>query len=222
MHVIVSKGSERVTTPDLSGLSFRQGLILLQQNGLVSGSLSRVYSDQPADMVLSQNPEAGSNLTHDGSVSLLVSDGPEPVVYSMPPLKGRGLELAREALKQMGLVLRGIQQADAAEAKPGEVLAQTPDAGSPVEKGKEVTLTVAKGEGTLDPAHFAVIKYQVPGEGSSERRVKITVTDSQGTRVVHNDMEKPGTKLSLPLKAYGIARYSVSLSGAVAIEGELP
>jgi serine/threonine-protein kinase len=222
VYVVVSKGSAKVTVPDLGALSLRQARILLQQNGLALGGVSALSAAAPAEAVLAQFPEPGSVRSQDSAVSLLVSKGPDPQAWVMPLLTGRSLELAQSALKEMGLVLKSVSQEARDGAAPGTVLAQTPPPGVPARAGEEATLTVAQGRADIATARLAMVRYQVPDDARAERRVRISVTDATGSKVVHNEMEKPGARLTLPVRVYGLARYKVNLAGVDAEEGELP
>ncbi len=224
IHVRVSKGPLNVTAPRLAGLTWRQAEILLEQNGLQLGVLDRVYSaGVPEDGVIAQSPEADTTIANGDVVSLLVSLGPEPVRYVMPDFASSNLDLAQAALQQMGLVLQTVNLVAAPQAAQGSVLAQSVQAGTEVDNGTDVSLDVAKGQGGgLAKARFALIQYQVPSDTYGERRVRITVFDALGTRVVHNEMEKPGAAISVPVQAHGKTHYQVMLSGKVVVDQAIP
>jgi serine/threonine-protein kinase len=212
VHVAVSRGSAKASAPELSGLPLRQAMQLLQQNGLEPGVVDRVPSDQPRDTVLAQNPESGITVGHGAEISLLVSDGPAARSYLMPNLAGRTVEAATAALGAMGLKA-DPRPVDDAQHASGTVLSQSAPVGSATAPGSEVALQVARKPGEGGPARFATVEYQVPADGSSERRVRITVHDDQGSRVIYQEMEKPGARVSAKLTAHGKATYTVSLSG---------
>jgi hypothetical protein len=121
----------------------------------------------------------------------------------------------------MGLVVKEVAQEDRASVPPGSVLAQSLAAGSPVGAGAEIHLVVARGRADISRARLVTLHYLVPDDARSERRVRITVTDATGSRVVHNDMEKPGASLAVAARIYGAAHYRVQLAGADAEEGDL-
>jgi|GEM_PF-491441 serine/threonine-protein kinase len=222
VYVVVSKGSATVTIPDLAGLSRRQAEILLQQNGLNLDSATLIPGAAPAEAVLAQFPEAGSSRAQGTGVQLLVSQGPQAQRWVMPSLAGRALETAQAAASAMGLVLKDVAQEDRPGAEPGSVLTQSLQAGSPVAAGDELSLVVARGRADISKARLATLRYQVPDDARSERRVRIAVTDAAGSRVVHNEMEKPGALVTVAARVYGMARYRVQLAGAEAYEGEIP
>ena len=76
--VYVSKGSGKVTVPPVTGLSVRDAIDLLTENGL-KYEIKRVYSDtDEKDRVVRQSEAANSKVAKDTIVTLEVSDGPEP------------------------------------------------------------------------------------------------------------------------------------------------
>jgi beta-lactam-binding protein with PASTA domain len=222
VHVVLSLGPAQVVAPDLTGMTERQALILLQQNGLQAGVLDHLYSAEPLGAVLAQDPDPGSTLVHEAAVSLLVSDGPEPVLYAMPDLAGRTLDSVRAALSQMGLIVRGITELSGTSAPQGTVVAQSLPPDAPVGPGQDLTLSVAKGQGQGSQARFTTLNYQVPSKGVSEKRVRINVVDESGTRVAYQEMEKPGASLAIPFTVHGKARCQVYLSGQMVQDAEIP
>ena len=76
--VYVSKGSGKVTVPPVTGLSVRDAIDLLAENGL-KYEIKRVYSDtDEKDRVVRQSEAANSKVSKDTIVTLEVSDGPAP------------------------------------------------------------------------------------------------------------------------------------------------
>ena len=76
--VYVSKGSGKVTVPPVTGLSVRDAIDLLTENGL-KYEIKRVYSDtDEKDRVVRQSEAANSKVAKDTIVTREVSDGPEP------------------------------------------------------------------------------------------------------------------------------------------------
>ncbi len=98
---------------------------------------------------------------------------------------------------------------------PGTVLAQSLTPSACVQPGQELVLTVAPGADSLDGARLAPFSYELPEDGVQEHRVRITVTDSHGQRLVHNAMEQPGATVSKEVRVYGPAKLSISVSGQV-------
>lgn len=223
--VVISIGNKVLKVPQLVGsASSRQARLLLEQNGLAAGRLAKVHDETALlDTVIAQSPEAGSEASRGEAVSLLVSAGPQDRARLMPDLRGRQLEEARSLAARAGLVLRKVSEsAKASGAAPGSVLSQNLSPSARVEPGAELVLLVAPGGGASAPARLARLDLEVPADAIVERRLRVVVRDSQGERVVHNAMEKPGAKLRKEFKAYGPAQAEISLGGAVIETREIP
>jgi serine/threonine-protein kinase len=224
--VVVSIGNKVLTVPHVIGsASSRQARLLLEQNGLKPGRLARVHDELiPRDSVLAQSPEAGSEASRGDAVSLLVSAGPRERARLMPDLKGRSLDEARALASRAGLVLRRVNEAKAvpAGAEPGSVLGQSLSPAARVLPGSELLLSVAPGGAASAPARLARLDLLVPADSLVERRLQVLVRDSQGERMLHNAMEKPGARLRKEFRAYGPATAEISLAGVVIETREIP
>jgi serine/threonine-protein kinase len=223
--VVVSIGNKVLSVPQLVGsASSRQARLLLEQNGLALGHLVRVFNEAPRDSVLAQSPEAGSEAARGESVSLLVSSGPRESARVVPDLRGRPLDEARSLAQRAELVLRRVVEASAvpANAAPGSVLSQSLSPSSRALAGAELALTVAPGGAAAVKARLAGLDLIMPAESLVERRLKVTIKDQLGERVVHNAMEKPGVKLHKEFKVYGPAIAEISINNSVVETRELP
>jgi beta-lactam-binding protein with PASTA domain len=223
--VVLSLGSQTLVAPELQGMaSARQARLLLEQNGLVLGNQDYVSSELPRETVLAQAPEGGQALARGDHVSLLVSSGPPPAARMMPNLRGVGLDAARSLVGRMGLVLRRVMEveAKAGSPAPGTVLSQSLDPASRVESGQELTLNVVAGTQVVGGARLVNYSYEVPEEGVQEKRVRISITDSRGQRLVYDAMEQPGAAVKNSTRAWGPAKLSIKLGDQVVEEKDLP
>jgi len=92
------------------------------------------------DAIIAQTPLAQSRVNAGEQVSVVVSSG--PTKKKVPALAGQTFENAKLALEQAGLVLGPVS--DAAEGEPGTVTASVPVAGTEVEPGSPVAVSVAR------------------------------------------------------------------------------
>lgn len=149
--VVVSQGPSDMQAPKLVGELFRKADIMIRQAGFVPGEVSRVFSDPAAggverDVVIAQDPQAGSFLDRGGTVSMLVSAGRKAPLYVMPKLTGQKAEAAIKAVNRMGLQHRVISRASTTGTQSGDriVVAQKPGAGHPVASDALVDIMVSR------------------------------------------------------------------------------
>ncbi len=140
VRVTVSLGPQRVTVPDVRGLSERQARIIIEQLGFTTTILSQ---DAPVrtGQVLRTSPAAGTELSVPAEVELIVSRGFE--VSAVPDLLGRHAEDVVEILEELGLRLGVVSFDEAAVDAPGRVIGQTPPAGYNLRAGGRVAIQVA-------------------------------------------------------------------------------
>ncbi len=148
VQVVVSKGVEKVSVPNLIGLKQSEASTTLSSAGLKLGEASQEFSAKvEKGVVISQSPSAGSQVAKDSDVSITVSKGTETV--AVPDVAGMIQEAATQALKAAGLQAQ-VDTETSTTVPEGSVISQTPAAGENVAKGSTVTITVAKQQAMLD------------------------------------------------------------------------
>ena len=142
VKLYVSSGKEQVVIPDVSGQEEYEAANAL---GAKSLSVERVL--QPSDSVdsgkvIGTNPAAGQPVAKGSKIQLIVSSGKDQV--SVPNLYGRTQSEAMNDLQAIGLTgtVRSVFACDPTSS--GKVIAQSPSAGSKVDKGSNVDMSVCK------------------------------------------------------------------------------
>jgi serine/threonine-protein kinase len=136
----VSAGRGTAPVPPVEGLSEGEAKDAITKAGF-NPKVTREFSDEVAKgQVISQSPAPGTEITKGRQVSLAVSKGREGV--AVPKLTGLTRADAEAQLQELGLTAKVAEQESAKEA--GTVIAQDPAAGTTVDKGAEVGVTVAK------------------------------------------------------------------------------
>jgi serine/threonine-protein kinase len=93
-------------------------------------------------LVIHSSPSAGTTATRGSEVTLVVSSGPK--LAKVPVLVGSQRGTAAQRIRARGLVPSVTEQEDSAPV--GEVISQSPSAGTKVEPGSTVSIVVSKGE----------------------------------------------------------------------------
>jgi len=137
----VSKGTTKVTVPDVTGSDTATAKADITQAGLTVGSVSEDdgTSGQSPGTVVSQTPSGGSSAAKGSSVSLTVAAQSSGV--DVPDVTGSDASTARSKLESLGF---NVVSSGAESSQPeGTVIDQTPGPGSTVTSGSTVTIIVA-------------------------------------------------------------------------------
>ena len=187
-----------VAIPQVEGLNVNEATQVLEQAGFVVNRVDEPNPDVPRDTVIATEPGVGSGLPEGSRIKLRVSSGPE--LTNVPDVRDKQAEEARRLLEEAGLVVNPKLQEEPNEDVPrGNVIEQSPAAGSQVSKGTRVTLTVSSGietktvpdvtGQTLDSA-----RTTLESAGFVVEVVEVDSTEKQGTVV---EVPQKGTELTV-------------------------
>lgn len=144
LSVVVSKGIETVTMPNLTGMRMEEAQLQAQQAGLELAATSYFHGATSAPLVASQNPPAGTVVPRDSSVSLLVDLGAPSPIFVMPDLYGRRFEDVRRALKLYAISVGPARAVDGGGLPAGTIVGQIPESGKPIGRNDLVQLMVSR------------------------------------------------------------------------------
>lgn len=176
VRIIISKGPKSVVVPDLAGMDIRQAQIIMEQNGLLQGVVSRTLSPSArGDEVIGQVPAAGTEALRGDALNLLVSLGRRPMSHKMPHLDGMTLEDAIAVLERHHLGLGRVKSIKRHDRPSGVVVAQDPLYGYQVASGGLVNLIVNRlEEGPMPDKGLRLLHYGTD-EGFLKTHVRIRV-----------------------------------------------
>jgi serine/threonine-protein kinase len=141
-HVVLSLGQRQLQIPMLEGNSLRASRVELLRQGLQVGEVSAIsLPAQSADTIVRQNPQPGAGAATP-RVDVLVSQGPRETDYVMPHVVGLNENEAQRRLDQVQM-RRKVNYVSAPQSPHGEVIDQSPAAGSKLPSSATVELTVA-------------------------------------------------------------------------------
>lgn len=140
VNLVISSGPEFVEVPSVISQLFADAVQTLSSREL-EAVREDVFSDQPADTVLEQNPSEGARVEKGSKVFLKVSKGPEP--FQMPDVRRKRCADARSQLESLGLVVVVTSRDGSGKCGTNLVDEQDPFPGATVKKGQEVNLYVA-------------------------------------------------------------------------------
>jgi tetratricopeptide (TPR) repeat protein len=133
----------RVEVPGLVNQEVSRARSTLANKGLKLGAQREAPSDtSPEGQIVGQSPEAGKEVQTGASVSVTVSSGPSTV--EIPDLVGKSSGEARTMLHDAGLRLDMVGKVPSDEVAEANIVEQDLAAGSKVERGTSVRVTVAQ------------------------------------------------------------------------------
>lgn len=147
VRVVVSQGPSELLTPKLVGEQYRKAEIELRRGGLLMPYVSRMWSDTAErDLVIAQDPPAGTPLDKGSRVGLLVSLGRKTRVLIMPKLVGKRAEDAVRLVDRLGIQHRVDSKATSTGTPFAQriVVSQKPLPGYPLMVESTVDLVVSK------------------------------------------------------------------------------
>jgi serine/threonine-protein kinase len=208
----ISKGARQVAVPLVEGLPEAEADSKLVAEGLQSNVLRREFNlTVPLGVVISQNPKKGVLVTEGATVDLTVSKGK----LLVPSVVGQTEEGARNTLKEFELTPGGVTRINS-ERPAGEVVGQSPVAGTESFPGAPVDLTISSGPSPTGGAGEEIkqrsVIIQVP-PGDRSMLIEVRVEDARGIRTVSTSRQEPGSTLEVPVQWVGRGTVIVLADG---------
>ena len=139
--MMVSTGPDSVEVPDVEGDTESLARQKIGDAGLTAGSnIEENSPDVPAGEVMETRPGAGTEVARDSNVDLVLSSGQVEV----PDVTGMSQEEACSTLEGDDYQLScSVEEEETGDHEAGQVFEQNASAGTNVEQGATVTITVA-------------------------------------------------------------------------------
>ncbi len=225
VRVVLSKGTESSTIPNVMGKRIQEARRLLRKSPFRVGNLAYIHTDEaPVDYIVAQNPLAGIEGHMGDSIDLLVSLGPYRTILVMPDLVQEQLAYGMQVIGKLGLVLGKVERDPEypLPLPPDTIISQVPKPGTLVEEQNLVNLVVT---GTAAPAFelssepslpisYQTIEYTVP-VGSFDREVMVMVRNAEGVSEVFRQRVPSGRQLLLRLPVIGETVMEVYLDSVL-------
>lgn len=188
IQLFISTGKEKAELADYVGRNIDQAIELLQQQNYKSVDQEEEFSDEPVGTILSQDPEAGTEvIISETDIEFTVSKGKD--MREVQNLSGYTEADLNEYARSSGFNIRIVDEASSDSVAAGVVLSQTPAAGEELEAGSDILVTVSSGPAAL-PMKTYIHTIQVPyepaepaveGEPAAEQKVAIYIQDENTT-----------------------------------------
>jgi serine/threonine-protein kinase len=149
IYLTLSRGTEVIPVPDLTGMPLREARITLMRNGFDIGEITYEHNDTiMKDLVYAQSILPKQAARPGAVVDVMISRGPTTRFTMMPNLLSLDIEQARARLENAGMVLGIVKYKDDPTYVKNTVIEQGIAPYAQVAQGAAVDVTVS---GTPDP-----------------------------------------------------------------------
>lgn len=145
VNLTVCTGVMTQQIPDISGMTYKDANLKLQQAGFVVELEERSSETVTKGYAIGTNPAAGESLATGSTVYLAYSTGPEVQFVTMRNLVGSSEAEAKAAISNLGLSFGSSSYVYNDHYEEGQVVWQSAEAGTRVEINSKVYLQVSKG-----------------------------------------------------------------------------
>jgi serine/threonine-protein kinase len=146
VHINISLGVKQIEIANVVGQSYASARSTLLAAGLKVAQ-TPVESNQPANTVIAQSPDAGTKVGEGTTVTLSISRGPAAST-PVPDVRNQDETTAKELLRGSGFKVNVVPQDVTDPSEAGIVLDQQPAGGSNAASGATVTIFVGRYSGT--------------------------------------------------------------------------
>ena len=179
-------GDAVVGVPKVIGWSYAEASATLKENGYEVAKEEVFSSEVTAGNVISQVPEAGSELAKGEIVTLRVSLGVEITKVRVPNVVGKDQAAAEAALSEAGLQLGKVEETTNEDpALTGKVCYQSYSVDSYVDSGTVIDLKISTGVGTSTYSFIGSIAGpgEEDGDYASGTEVTVVLATSDGQEI---------------------------------------
>jgi len=201
VRIIISRGAKHILMPNLITFSEQQARMILEENGIFRGYLSRTYSKTvEKDHIIVQVPSAGALILRGASVDFLVSMGPRPVGYKMPDLSGLSLDEAVFRIEKTNLAVGAIKSRFDKHQLRNIIISQEPPAGYRVIENSPVHLIINRPHGKTAkgrrhrPLYGSLLQHHIQS-GFLKKRIRVELESQDRSANLFDDYIKPGEQI---------------------------
>ena len=143
LFFLLGASSPAITVPKVTGMQRDVARATVIAAGLRPEFLGPDRHPEPNGEVYQQDPQPGTAVTPQDTVTMWISGGPGDI--NVPPLGGSTLDQAKQKLLDVGLKLGSTRERPDQFVRAGLVLESEPVAGTPLPPGSSVNLVLSSG-----------------------------------------------------------------------------
>ena len=196
-------GDAVVGVPQVTGWSYAEASATLKDNGYEVSKEEIFSADVPAGNVISQTPEAGSDVAKGSVVTLRVSLGAEITKVRVPSVVGKDQMAAAAELTEAGLQPGKVEETTNEDPNlTGKVCYQSYSVGSYVDAGTVIDMKISTGVGTSTYSFIGNIAGpgEEDGDYVSGTEVTVVLATSDGQEIYRTTT----SAFPLPMNVAGI------------------
>lgn len=208
INLVISSGQSLVTIPDVRGQSADGASKMLTSAGFKVSETKFEYNETAAkDEVFKTDPDIGSQATFGSWVNIYVSRGPEQTSVVVPSLLNQEQNKAISLLTEAGLN-PGKVTSEFSNYPAGNVIGQSIEAGTKVEKNQTVDIIVSKGKNASESSENVVgqtVQYKIKiYPPANKDTFEVTIYD------IKESSEKPIFRKTYKTAELGDSEYFVA------------
>ncbi|MBS6723334.1 MAG: Stk1 family PASTA domain-containing Ser/Thr kinase [Clostridiales bacterium] len=176
---------DRVEVPPLINYEEEEAIDALEDIGLKAEVIYANSDTVEEGYVIRQTPKGGSLVDEGFTVTITVSRGVSQV--KVPDLYGVSQEAAEKELNRLGLELGDVSSDYSGSVGEGDVIDQSIESGTMVDKGTAVSITISLGE--QETYHYAGIVqvFDSPFEDGETGDIELVLEQGNSTRTIYSE-----------------------------------
>ena len=221
--LVISLGQKIVKVPKVIGKTEAEAREELENAELKVEIIEEPNKKVEAGYVVNQDVAANSEVGAGSTVKITISTGAE--IVQVPNLEGKTEEEAKKAITDAGLTLSAVLNEENTKKENGKVIKQSLEAGSTVEKGSNITITINKIaeviQGTVNINLKSLLKYTEETETIVDEETGETTTKTKeagsvklkvvvGGDTVYSEKQKKDTT-NVPVGFSGVGTVTIKV-----------
>ena len=144
VKVVISKGTETTTVPKLKGLTKEEAQDAADEAKIKLDFQEETSKTVEAGVIIKQEKSEGETVNAGDTIKVYISIGTGIKQVKVVSVVGQDEETAKQTLQDLGLVIEKVNYSKDKSQSNGVVLEQSVSAGTTVDEGSKITLTVNK------------------------------------------------------------------------------
>lgn len=218
IKIVISKGQEITTVPKVIGKKKEEALVDIEAAKLIAEVIEETSKTVESGYVISQEIEAGKEVNAGETIKIHVSTGTGIEQVSVPYVIGKTESDAKKLITDNKLKVKEVIYQEDTTKNDGTVLKQDKEAGTTVDEGTEITITVNKiaqiKTGTVTVNVKSIENYK-EGEGNTigttpnQVTLRVTVNNE---KVEERRVSQASTKETVKIQGIGTVTIKVYIN----------